>query len=432
MRGVRARIGVMATVVVVVAGACALPIVPGGVPLSAVSGGSGGSGATQAAGPVHQCVDPASNGDDFQTASPASEDLDASDVAQAILYAQLNLSASVRIYRHDCLVGESGEDPQSEFAPVNIWSATKGIVSVLVGRAVEMGKLSVDDPIGKYLPQADAAHGAITIRELLQQNSGLEFHWLNDIVSGGENSVDYTLGEKFTHTPGTYFEYAQTTVTVLGAVVSAAVGEDLQTFATTQLFEPLGIPRARWTWGRDAAGNTQGYAFLNMAPVDMAKIGALLLHGGRWGDQQLIDPTYVKEMSQASTTNGGYGFLVWTNAGDSYITPSELARDVRNHPWVESAPRDMYALSGLFDQDIWVIPSLDMVVVRTGAQGSDPWVHEFFRYLMRGVEDQHIPDPGPAPNEPGVDLSNWDSLADFATLPGFTLPSNLPADALTH
>jgi CubicO group peptidase (beta-lactamase class C family) len=218
----------------------------------------------------------------------------------------------------------------------------------------------------------------------------------------------------------------------VGAIVAKAVGEDLQTFADQQVFEPLGIPRARWSWARDAAGNTQGYAFLSMAPIDLVKIGTLLLHEGRWGNQQLIDPSYVEQMATSSPTNGGYGFLVWTNQGNSYITPSELARDVRNHPWVESAPRDMFALSGLFDQEVWVIPSLDMVVVRTGGPGSDPWVHNFFRDLMAGVEDVHVPDPGPAPIESGVDLSNWDSLADFASLPGFTLPAGLStAEATT-
>jgi CubicO group peptidase (beta-lactamase class C family) len=256
---------------------------------------------------------------------------------------------------------------------------------------------------------------------------------LNDLLAGGEDSVATTLALPFVHKPGTYFEYAQTTVTVVGAIVAKAVGEDLQTFADQQLFIPLGIPRARWTWARDNAGNTQGYAFLSMAPVDLAKIGALLLHRGEWGGRQLIDPGYIDQMTAASPTNGGYGFLVWTNQGDSYITPSELARDTRNHRWVQSAPPDLFALSGLFDQDVWVIPSLDMVVVRTGGPGSDPWVHEFFRYLMRGVEDQHIPDPGPAPAESDIDLSNWDSLADFASLPGFTLPPALsPAVVPAH
>ena len=199
----------------------------------------------------------------------------------------------------------------------------------------------------------------------------------------------------FAHEPGTFYEYAQTTVTVLGAVVEAAVGQDLQAFAQAELFGPLGIPRDRWSWQRDVAGHTIGFAALAMAPVDLARIGTLLAHDGQWGDRRLIDPGYVAAMGASSATNPGYGYLLWTNRGDSFITPSSLARRTKDRPWLPAAPRDLFALSGMFDQFVWVIPSLDMVVVRTGFFGPSNWGHEFFRILMRGVRDADIPDPGP-------------------------------------
>jgi hypothetical protein len=63
----------------------------------------------------------------------------------------------------------------------------------------------------------------------------------------------------------------------------------------------------------------------------------------------------------------------------------------------------------MFDQYVWVVPSLDMVIVRTGFFGPSNWSHEFFRILMRGVRDAHVPDPGPLPEEPIADLSEWGS-----------------------
>src|SRR5699024_7390993 len=109
----------------------------------------------------------------------------------------------------------------------------------------------------------------------------------------------------FDHPPGSYFEYAQTPVTLLAAVVEAAAGQDLQDFAAAQLFEPIGITRDRWWWSRDAAGHTVGYASLSMRPVDLARLGTLLLDGGRWGPRQLIDPGYVDAMSASSPANPG-------------------------------------------------------------------------------------------------------------------------------
>jgi CubicO group peptidase (beta-lactamase class C family) len=412
-------------VVALVAGSCALPFSPVGTPRlgrGGSSGGAGGSGSTVvpvvAGGPT-RCADPA--GGDFQWADPADVDLDPSAVRQAVDYATRTLAASVRVYRHDCLVAESGADTNTRYVPAGLWSATKGIVAVLVGRAVRMGRLSVDDPIGRYLPEADAAHGAITVRQLLTQTSGLAFHWANDVDAGAGDSVAYTLALPFAHPPGEYFEYAQTTVTLLGAVVEAAVGQDLQAFADEQLFTPLGIPRRRWSWQRDVAGHTIGYAALAMAPIDLARVGTLLEHDGRWGDRQLLDPGYVAAMRSASPANPGYGFLVWTNQGDWFITPSSLARRTKQRPWLGSAPRDLFGLSGMFDQYVWVVPSLDMVIVRTGFFGPSNWSHEFFRILMRGVRDAHVPDPGPLPEEPIADLSEWGSLIDLQTWPGLLL-----------
>ena len=388
---------------------CAAPI------LGPFAGGSVGDADATAAS---ACA--VGTGDGFASRSPASEQLDPAAVRDAVAYATANQAVSVRIYRHDCLVAESGNDPSTEHEPSNLWSATKGVVGVLVGRAVTLGDLRLDDPIGTYLPQADAAHAAITVRQLLTQTSGLDFAWANDIAAGtvgSGDSVARTLGLPFVHPPGTYFQYAQTTITLLGAVVQAAVGLDLQEFAQRELFDPLGIPRSRWSWARDGAGNTYGFAFLAMAPVDLARIGSLLVHRGDWRGQQLLSPDYVDLMSAPAATNGGYGLLVWTNRGDSYVTAAALTRKVKDHPWLESAPRDTYALSGLFDQMTYVIPSLDMVVVRTGWLAGDQWKHEFFRILMAGVSDVHIADPGPYPDGSSVDLTDLSSLLHLSSWP---------------
>lgn len=373
-------------------------------------GSTGGSGA-------RSCPLP-EGGDAFGTAAPDEVDIDPGAVERAVWIATLNLAASVRIYRHDCLVATSGRDGETERAPQNLWSATKGVLSIIVGRAVTMGKLGLDDPIGRYLPQADAAHGAITVRQLLTQTSGLRFAWANTIASGVDrDSVAWTLTLPFDHPPGTFFEYAQTTLTTLGAVVEAAVGEDLQAFARDEVFRPLGIPDDRWTWERDGAGHTYGYAFLAMAPLDLARIGELLLHRGDWRGRRIVDAAYVDEMGRATPTNGGYGFLVWSNEGESYFTASALVRKERDHRWLAATPPDTYALSGLFDQFVYVLPSLDMVVVRTGAQGLPNWAFEMFRTLLGGLRDVRVPDPGPPPDDDLLDLSDFSKLLDLGTFP---------------
>lgn len=323
---------------------------------------------------------------------------------------------TVAALRHGCLIATGGTSQPDLNTPVNVWSVTKAVVSTLVGRAYTLGKLGLDDPIGKYLPEADAAHGAITIRQLLTESSGLSFAWLNDLLANNSNSVNFELALPFAHKPGTYFEYAQQTITLLAKVVERAVGEDLQDFARTELFHKIGIPDNHWSWERDAAGNTFGYAFLSIAPIDLARLGLLVLHDGRWNGRTLIAPSYVNRGATPTSTNPGYGFLWWTNRGGSVITPEpfrqQLARGI-----IPSLPADTFSFDGFFDQLVVMVPSLDLVVVRTGLPGNQSGdflqnltvpadgVSDFFKLLGKSIKDVKVADPGPWVPDPQIPLN---------------------------
>jgi CubicO group peptidase (beta-lactamase class C family) len=375
-----------------------------------------------------ECATPGP-GEPFRSAPPAQLDLDPAAVQEAIDFATGRAAAAVQIYRHGCLAGAGALDGLTGTVPNNVWSTTKGVVSVLTGRAQRLGRLDLDDPIGRYLPEADPEHGAITVRQLLTESSGLHFIWTADLHLAHPDSVRHTLALPFDHEPGSYFEYAQTTVSVLAKVVERAVGEDLQAFAQRELFGPLGIDRREWFWLRDRAGNTHGWAHLFLSPHGMARVGHLMLGEGAWAGRRLLDRRYVTEAQTPSSTNSAYGYLLWTNRGDHPVTPSIPERRVLDHPIFASAPRDTYAFVGFGDQMIWVIPSLDMVIVRTGLFGNrnpDPqalitantgdWMYEFFRILMRGVRDRQIPDPGPFQSDPpaALDLSYFVDLETTA------------------
>ena len=356
------------------------------------------------------CPQPA--GGDFGTASPAQANMDPVVLARAMKYAAENASTSVRIYRHDCLVATSGLDPLTEASQWHLFSATKGVLSLVVGRAVTLGHLSVDDTVGQYFPEADAEHAAITVEQLLTQSSGLKFSWAWEVHPLIPNSIRYVLDLPFSHEPDTYYEYAQTTLTLLGELVTRAVGQDLVDFARTQLFEPIGISGARWAWNRDPAGHAFGYAYLSMAPLSLARLGSLMLNEGRWADRQLIDPGYMADLREPSANNPGYGYLVWTNAGEWHYTPSTFTRMKRDRRRIESAPDDLWAISGLGDQIVHVIPSLGLTVVRTGFPSKDGWLHEFYRHLLASLTDVEVPDPGPFPPEPWSGLTDWRILFD--------------------
>jgi CubicO group peptidase (beta-lactamase class C family) len=185
------------------------------------------------------------------------------------------------------------------------------------------------------------------------------------------DTVRYTLNLEFDYEPGTHFEYAQFPCTVLNAVVEEAVGRDVQAFAQSDLVDSIGIDRREWFWRRDSAGNTRGWAHLHISPKALARVGHLMLNEGKWGSNRVLSRRYVRESHEPSETNPAYGYLLWTNAGDRMITPVDPEREEVEgpKPLLKSAPKDPYKFSGLGGQLIYIVPSLDMVVVRTGVYG---------------------------------------------------------------
>lgn len=371
-------------------------------------------GPTQSSLPATQCdpISPAAH----RLHDPGAAGADREKMAAAVQYAAQQLATSVRVYRHGCLIGVSAFDAATQSKPTMLWSETKGVVSLITGRAITLGLMSLDDSIANYLPGVDAAHARITIRHLLTQTSGLRFAWANDVVAGVGDSVAHTLSLPFDHEPGTYYEYAQTTVTVLAAVIQAAANQDVQDFAREQLFEPLGISRDEWLWDRDGAGNTFGFAFLQMSPIAMAKFGHLMLNRGHFGERQLIDEGYVDAMHTPGPANASYGFLAWNNSGTWGWTGSILKRRYVDHRSQLSLPPDAFGLSGLLDQYLVVIPSWDMVIVRHGLFGPSNWRYEFFKAIGQSLTDVDYPNPPPYVYEPEVDIdlpSLWKALDPF-------------------
>lgn len=366
-------------------------------------------------GPSKECSLPG-NGKGFASASPNQVKLDPAAVREAIAYANTHLRASVQIFRNNCRVAGGALDPVTDQVPWNVWSSTKSVVSILTGIAADQNRLNLDDQIGKYLPTGsgwgDSAHRKITIRHLLTQTSGLRESAFAEVASTGADPdiVQEALAQPVTDKPGTRFKYGQRQVDLLAYVVERAVKQDLQTFAQRNLFDPIGIPKSSYFWLRDRSGNTYGFAHLFLPPTQYAKLGLLMLNDGVWNGHRVVSSSYVHKTARPTSTNGCYGFLFWTNGGKSCTGANVPNAQTVQHRMIPSAPRDLYAMVGFLQQNNFIIPSLDMTITWTGTlgdttpnlsglisahPGTSDLYYNFFRILMRGVQDKNIPDPGP-------------------------------------
>ncbi|MEV6061774.1 serine hydrolase domain-containing protein [Nocardia asteroides] len=352
-----------------------------------------------------RCPEPVS-GQPLPRASAADVDMDAAALDEALDFGTRAGGIAVQVYRHGCLVGD--RTPTGN-VPLPLASATKGVTSAVIGRAVTLGLLDVDDPLGKFFPQADAAHANLTVRQVMNQTTGLHFSWPADLAGLQTDAVAQTLAAPAEFAPGSTFQYAQNTPMLLAKIIEIAAGADFQDFAQRELFAPLGIGRANWVWLRDRSGNTAVNGGLAMRPDDLARLGRLLLQDGRWGGDQLISADYLRAATTGTTANPGYGFLTWLNSGDTYRGTEVPAATFYDRPQFPGSPRDMYSYEGALGQFLTVVPSRDLVIVRLGVPlrvdldnpvamltgSGNPDNKELFQRVTRAVAD--------IPAEPYVD-----------------------------
>ena len=247
------------------------------------------------------------------------------------------------------------EEYMNGFGRDSIWywaSAGKSLMAFLIGMAQEDGLLNINDKTSQYLDTGwttapRAKEDLITIWHQLTMTTGLDFN-----VPDPDCLEDTCLN--YLHDAGTHWYYYNAPYRLLQDVLEVAAGQNLNLFTLQSLTNLTGI-NGLWF----------NYVFLSRAR-DMARFGLLSLNEGKWnGNQVLGDTTYFKDMvSPSQNLNEAYGYLWWLNGGSSFKQP---AFDIQfPGEIIPSAPSDLYMAAGKNDQRIYVVPSLDLVVVRQG------------------------------------------------------------------
>jgi CubicO group peptidase (beta-lactamase class C family) len=227
------------------------------------------------------------------------------------------------------------------------------MTSYLVGSLRTEGKVALDDSVSRWLGSgwtrtSRKNERAITVRHLLEMTSGLDDSFHRAAA------------------PGKRWEYVNDAYHQLHPVLERASGTSLQPLSRRLLFGPIGASSARWSprFGRDPNGRP--LLGLELTPRDMARFGLLALAHGRWGGTRVVPEGYARRaLASSQQLNPSYGFLWWLNGKTSHQLPGPAPHPIAG-PLVPSAPADTVAALGAGDQKIYVVPSLDVVVVRQG------------------------------------------------------------------
>lgn len=273
----------------------------------------------------------------------------------------------------------------------NTHSATKSIVSALVGLAIDQGLIASEHQrVFSFFDDYGAFNvggkDGITIEHLLTMTSGLEWHEWDAPHQSGGNSIDaylqagdptgYVLSMPLIHPPGAVFNYNGGGVNLLCRIVERVSGLRVDAFADRYLFQPMGVSNYNfppYVTPIFCSGD------IHLRPRDMARFGQLYLDGGMWGEDRVLSEQWV-ERSLAPLISvrdfhlgwaEDYGYLWWLNetsvGGTTYATFKAL---------------------GWGGQEIWVVPQEDLVVAFTGANYSTnpPCDHLMARFVFPALE----------------------------------------------
>jgi CubicO group peptidase (beta-lactamase class C family) len=223
--------------------------------------------------------------------------------------------------------------------PPDLRSATKSITALLIGIAIDQGKIpSVREKVSALLPAAeetflkDPRKAQITVEDLLTMRSGLDCNDWDARSPGQEDKmykeqdwVAFWAALPMRTDPGKEFSYCTGNVIALGQILAGATGISADAFAIRYLFAPLGFDRAEWSyWDNKRGVDTGGH--IRLLPDDLLKIGELMLARGTYNGARIVSEAWIDAMTQERTTIKGmgqrYGYLWWLDHTKDPTLPS--------------------------------------------------------------------------------------------------------------
>ncbi|RKH86095.1 class C beta-lactamase-related serine hydrolase [Corallococcus sp. AB032C] len=242
-------------------------------------------------------------------ASPEAEGIDPEALSQLVRRAKETKSTGLVVLKNGKLVGEwsFGSGPSH----VEAMSITKSIAGLAVLKLLADGKIpSLDQPVHHYFPEWNQGRKKdITLRHLLTHTSGLQTARTTEEIYASPDFVKLALAAELDQAPGSTFRYNNKAVNLLAAIVRKASGQRLDQYLRQAIFNPLGI--TRFGWSLDGAGNPQVMSGLQLQPLDLAKLGQLMLEEGMWQRCRVLPAEWVRRATQGGEGPAAHTGLLW-------------------------------------------------------------------------------------------------------------------------
>ncbi len=286
---------------------------------------------------------------------------------------KIQRTRSILVVYKDKIIAEKYDTGFNKDSKILGWSMTKSITSAMFGVLQKQGKFDIYKP-GPIAEWQKDERKNITTNDLLHMNSGLEWEEKYDRICDATNMLfqeeDMTRSQLIKpakYKPNTHWNYSSGTTNLLSGILRKQfkTHQEYLDFWYTELIDKIGMHSMLIE--TDMSGNYVGSSYAWATTRDWSKFGLLYLHKGSWNGEQILDESWIKYT--ATPTNGSkgdYGGHFWLNAGGRY----------------PDAPKDLFSCNGFQGQRVFIIPSLDLVIVRMGLKEEEGFD---FNGFLKGV-----------------------------------------------
>lgn len=301
---------------------------------------------------------------------------DALDAAQT--YAGERKSNALIIWRKGKIEAEHYFGGYDATKPIVSKSLAKPVTALLIGRAIKLGYIkSVDQPVSDFITEwkGDPLRGKIKIRHLLDMRTGL-------LMQGQPTTPQDILNRAYLHPrhdeiiirdypmvnePGVRYDYANANSELVAPLLERATGKRYSAFLSEALLKPIGAAGGS-IWINRPGGMAHSGCCLLLPAQSWLRMAVLLMNDGKWNGKALLPKGYVASMRTPTAENPYYGMGVWV-AGKyierrGFAHPSiPFGKVLHSEPY---AARDLYLFDGNSNQVVYIIPSQQLIVLRTG------------------------------------------------------------------
>lgn len=298
------------------------------------------------------------------------------DAAEA--YAETNNSNAFIVWRNGKVERETYFGGHTQTAPFVSHSLAKQVTAFAIGRALMLGHISsLDQPVADFVTewQGDPWREKILVRHLLDMRAG----FLPQIPPIGPNDV---INRTFLHPrhdeiivaeypvidePGTRYEYNNAASEMVAVLIKRATGRRYAEFVGAEIWQKIGAMGGT-VWVNRPGGTAHGGCCMMVPAENFLRLAILMLQDGVWEETRLVPDGYVQDMITPTAENPYFGLSIWV-AGP-YTDRRGFANPDRGIPQVlHSEPylaEDLYLFDGNANQVVYIVPSQNLVILRTG------------------------------------------------------------------